>query len=68
MNVEILTPEDINSDNIIKEKWRSFLMAYQDRVAYFNFGTLLRMNAAEDYTEENSYFGNFIQFKLNCSY
>ena len=59
MDIDRLSPEMINATAAIKEKWRSFLMPYQHRIAHFNFGTLLRLNAAEDYTEENSYFGIF---------
>lgn len=32
-------------------------MTYEKKVNKFNFGTLLRINANEDYTEENSIFG-----------
>ncbi|KGG52036.1 hypothetical protein DI09_21p80 [Mitosporidium daphniae] len=54
MDVDLLTPEVINATPAIKEKWRNFLMPYQHRIANFNFGTLLRLSAAHDYTEKNT--------------
>lgn len=45
-----------------KERWREYIKNFEDRVADFNFGTLLRTNAAYDYSEENTIFVVRIQF------
>ncbi|KJE89437.1 hypothetical protein CAOG_00904 [Capsaspora owczarzaki ATCC 30864] len=45
-----------------KEKWRPFCNAYDKRIDDHNFGTLLRLDATKDYTEDNTIFANRIQF------
>ncbi|ORX62554.1 DUF757-domain-containing protein [Hesseltinella vesiculosa] len=45
-----------------KEKWRNFINKYEKRVKEFNFGTLIRIDAREDYTEQNTMFGVRMQF------
>lgn len=61
MNILHLTAEDINANEQIKEKWRNFIMSYEKKVAHYNFGSLIRLNASQGYTEENSYFGKYIK-------
>merc|ERR1711935_1182349 len=39
-----------------KEKWREWCEQYKDTVQDYNFGSLLRLNPTEDYTEKNSCF------------
>lgn len=39
------------------QKWRPFCLKFEGVVEDFNFGTLLRLDCSEDYTEENSIFG-----------
>ncbi|KAI9680303.1 MAG: hypothetical protein M1829_001189 [Trizodia sp. TS-e1964] len=40
-----------------KGKWRAFMMAYEDKVDEFNFGTLLRINARDEPGEKTTIFG-----------
>ena len=59
--VAVLDVEQMKSTDA-KAKWRPWMMAFDGRVEDFNFGTLLRLDAREDYTEENSLFATRIQF------
>ncbi|KAL1934333.1 hypothetical protein VTP01DRAFT_6515 [Rhizomucor pusillus] len=45
-----------------KEKWRKWINKYEKRVNEFNFGTLIRIDCREDYTEQNTMFGVRMQF------
>ncbi|CAO3648678.1 unnamed protein product [Cunninghamella echinulata] len=45
-----------------KEKWRLWINKYEKRVKEFNFGTLIRIDARDDYTEQNTMFGVRMQF------
>ncbi|KAI9249550.1 putative polysaccharide biosynthesis protein [Sporodiniella umbellata] len=45
-----------------KEKWRNFVNKYEKRVNEFNFGSLIRIDCREDYTEQNTMFGVRMQF------
>ncbi|KAI8371459.1 putative polysaccharide biosynthesis protein [Radiomyces spectabilis] len=45
-----------------KEKWRTWINKYEKRVNEFNFGSLIRIDAREDYTEQNTMFGVRMQF------
>ncbi|CAO3596213.1 unnamed protein product [Absidia cylindrospora] len=45
-----------------KEKWRVWINKYEKRVKEFNFGSLVRIDAREDYTEQNTMFGVRMQF------
>ncbi|KAI8139915.1 putative polysaccharide biosynthesis protein [Fennellomyces sp. T-0311] len=45
-----------------KEKWRNWINKYEKRVNEFNFGTLIRINYRQDYTEQNTMFGVRMQF------
>jgi len=56
-NVEI---ESLKSD-ANKEKWRSFCDEFKD-VESFNFGTLVRLNCREKYTQANTILVTRIQF------
>ncbi len=40
-----------------KERWRSFMMAYEKKVDDYNFGTILRSSAKEEYGENTTIFG-----------
>lgn len=42
----------------MKEKWRIFINRYEGgKVTDYNFGSLLRLDASEEYTESNTMFG-----------
>ncbi|EDN10604.1 DUF757 domain-containing protein [Histoplasma capsulatum] len=45
-----------------KERWRSFLMAYDKKVEDYNFGTLLRTNPKFEYGEKETIFSVRMQF------
>ena len=40
-----------------KEKWRSFMMAYEKKINDYNFGTMLRANPKFEYGEKETIFG-----------
>jgi hypothetical protein len=42
----------------MKEKWRNFINKYEGgKVTDYNFGSLLRIDASKDYTQDNTMFG-----------
>jgi len=45
-----------------KERWRKFLMAYEKKVDDYNFGTMLRADCKEEYSEESTIFGELGEF------
>ncbi|XP_028319409.1 protein PBDC1 [Gouania willdenowi] len=61
LDVKLLKEEDLKSEPA-KERWRPFCEQFQGLVEDFNFGTLLRLNAEKDYSEENSIFATRVQF------
>ena len=40
-----------------KERWRTFISAYEEKIEDFNFGTMLRASPAVKYDEQDSIFG-----------
>ena len=49
--------EDDMKSKTGKERWRKFMMAYEKTVADFNFGTLLRKDAGDEYGQDETIFG-----------
>jgi hypothetical protein len=45
-----------------KERWRAYIAGFEGRLADFNFGTLLRVRAAEEYGGDNAFFVTRVQF------
>ncbi|KAK0523736.1 D-lactate ferricytochrome c oxidoreductase [Tilletia horrida] len=45
-----------------KERWRNFMMKYDGKVTDFNFGTLIRTDASDEYTQFNTTFVMRLQF------
>ena len=45
-----------------KEKWRNFMMVYEQSVEDYNFGTLLRGSPTDEYGEESTIFAVRMQF------
>lgn len=45
-----------------KPRWRKFMMAYENLVEDYNFGTLLRRNCRGEYSEANTMFVPRMQF------
>ncbi|XP_029161759.1 protein PBDC1 [Nylanderia fulva] len=58
--------DKINEDELKslteKAKWRPFCEQFKDLVEDYSFGTLLRADCTENYTEENSILTTRIQF------
>ncbi|CAO1628040.1 unnamed protein product [Parajaminaea phylloscopi] len=45
-----------------KEAWRSFINRYEGKIADFNFGTLIRTDSSDEYTQFNTTFVTRLQF------
>ncbi|KAK0205544.1 DUF757-domain-containing protein [Desarmillaria ectypa] len=45
-----------------KERWRVFIQTYEKKVKDYNFGSLIRTDAREEYGEKNTIFVTRIQF------
>ncbi|KAI0342492.1 DUF757-domain-containing protein [Trametopsis cervina] len=45
-----------------KERWRKFIETYKDSVKDYNFGSLIRTDARDEYSETNTIFTTRIQF------
>ncbi|NXT79223.1 PBDC1 protein, partial [Zapornia atra] len=56
LRIDVLDPEDLKSDSA-KEQWRPFCLRFEGLVEDFNYGTLLRLDCSQGYTEENTIFG-----------
>ncbi|KAF3816157.1 hypothetical protein GH733_014746, partial [Mirounga leonina] len=64
LRIDVLDPEELKSESA-KEKWRPFCLKFDGIVEDFNYGTLLRLDCSQGYTEENTIFGyNFLPLKL----
>uniref|UniRef100_A0A8D0K6C7 Polysaccharide biosynthesis domain-containing protein n=2 Tax=Sus scrofa TaxID=9823 RepID=A0A8D0K6C7_PIG len=61
LRIDVLDPEELKSESA-KEKWRPFCLKFNGIVEDFNYGTLLRLNCSQGYTEENTIFAPRIQF------
>lgn len=40
-----------------KKRWREFMMAYENKVDDYSFGTILRTDPKEEYTQHGTIFG-----------
>ncbi|CAG9943041.1 unnamed protein product [Clonostachys rosea f. rosea IK726] len=54
--------EDEMKSKAGKEKWRPFMMAYEKKIDDYNFGTMVRNNAKEEYGEKSTIFVPRMQF------
>ncbi|XP_032766084.1 protein PBDC1-like [Rattus rattus] len=61
LRVDVLDPEELKSESA-KEKWRPFCLKFEGIVEDYNYGTLLRLDCSQGYTEENTIFARRIQF------
>ncbi|KAM0753188.1 DUF757 domain-containing protein [Meredithblackwellia eburnea MCA 4105] len=59
--LRVLNEEEMKSPEG-KKRWREFMMPFDGKVNDYNFGTLIRSNCEDDYTQENSIFGLRVQF------
>ncbi|KAF9928776.1 hypothetical protein FBU30_002096 [Linnemannia zychae] len=61
--VDVLDEEKDFKSPEMKEKWRKFISRYEGgKVVDYNFGSLLRIDASKDYTEDNTMFVTRMQF------
>jgi hypothetical protein len=56
INIEYLDENDFKTP-AAKEKWRLFINKYEKRVNEYNFGSLIRIDCRDGYTEQNTMFG-----------
>ena len=49
--------EDEMKSKAGKERWRKFMMAYEKKVADYNYGTMLRANPKFEYEQDTTIFG-----------
>ncbi|XP_034047473.1 protein PBDC1 [Thalassophryne amazonica] len=61
LDIKRLNPDQLKS-NEAKERWRPFCNRFEGLMEDFNYGTLLRLDAEKDYTEDNTIFATRIQF------
>ncbi|XP_002720267.2 protein PBDC1 [Oryctolagus cuniculus] len=61
LKIDVLDPEELKSESA-KETWRPFCLKFEGIVEDFNYGTLLRLDCSQGYTEENTIFAPRIQF------
>ena len=61
LNVKYMAENDLKNDEA-KTRWREFIEKHQHLVEDYNFGTLIRINSEEDYSDENSFFVTRIVF------
>lgn len=45
-----------------KARWRDFTKRWEDKIDDYNFGTMLRVNAAKEYEEDSTIFSFRLQF------
>lgn len=53
--------ENVMKSSVGKEKWNLFATRYEKKVNDYNFGTLLRLRADQEFTNENTIFSVRIQ-------
>ncbi|XP_053421724.1 protein PBDC1-like [Nycticebus coucang] len=61
LRMDILDPEELKSESA-KEKWRPFCLKLDEIIEDFNYGTWLRLDCSQGYTEENTICAPRIQF------
>ncbi|KAI8579457.1 hypothetical protein K450DRAFT_242263 [Umbelopsis ramanniana AG] len=61
IDVQHLDEQHFKTDKA-KAKWRDWINKYEKRVNEYNFGSLLRIDPRDDYTEQNTMFGMRMQF------
>ncbi|KAF2437038.1 DUF757-domain-containing protein [Tothia fuscella] len=54
--------EDEMKSKAGKERWRTFIEAYKEKIDDYNFGTMLRSNAKFEYGEKETIFAVRMQF------
>lgn len=51
-----------------KERWRSFMMAYEKKVDDYNFGTMVRNSSKVEYEEDTTIFGKCCLTRLRVAF
>ncbi|KAL7299849.1 hypothetical protein TKK_0007183 [Trichogramma kaykai] len=59
--IDVINEDELKSP-ASKEKWRPFCEKFKDTVEDYSFGTLIRADCKEDYSQENSILTTRIQF------
>lgn len=59
--VHCLTTDSLKSDNA-KTMWRPFCEQFKDTVESYNYGTLLRLDATDEYSNDNTILVPRVQF------
>ncbi|KAJ6104579.1 DUF757-domain-containing protein [Penicillium sp. IBT 18751x] len=54
--------EDDMKSKAGKERWRNFINQYEKTIEDYNFGTIIRSRADEEYEQHNTIFGVRMQF------
>ncbi|KAG2171540.1 hypothetical protein INT43_008266 [Umbelopsis isabellina] len=63
IDVQHLNEDHFKTDKA-KAKWRDWINKYEKRVNEYNFGSLLRIDPRDDYTEQNTMFGMRMQASI----
>eukprot|EP00047_Mylnosiga_fluctuans_P003033 m.227102 g.227102 ORF g.227102 m.227102 type:complete len:166 (+) comp11533_c0_seq1:3-500(+) len=61
LDVAKLREDDLKSE-AGKAQWREFCSVYEKQMEDYNFGTLLRLDVAQDYNPDNTIFALRVQF------
>lgn len=61
MKIDVIDESEMKSADG-KADWREFIEHFKDKVEDYNFGTLLRIDCKEGYTQENTTFSVRTQF------
>lgn len=59
--LKVLNEDELKTKEA-KERWREYIKNFEERIEDFNFGTLLRINSNDEYSQENTIFVVRIQF------
>jgi len=58
--------EDEMKSKTGKERWRKFMMAYENKISDYNFGTMLRASTKNEYDQEGTIFGTHSELSMIC--
>ncbi|KAI0634159.1 hypothetical protein C8Q77DRAFT_1110202 [Trametes polyzona] len=50
-----------------KKRWREFIQQYEKKIKDYNFGSLIRTDARQEYSETNTIFGGSLRLHLPVS-
>lgn len=61
VRIDVLQDDDFKTEDA-KNKWRPFCEKFKGKIEDYNFGTLIRRDCSEEYSEENCFVVPRIQF------